>query len=478
MKDNKSMNTPYVKLLLATALSGFFFLNGSEVMAQGKEMNPEMKAALDSGKVVLGQWTASTANQVRPYPGSVTFPGAVPPSAKRVKDFKFILDTDIPHWRAQQADWVSTGLYLPAGEVLQIELPADAIKIGLGIRIGCHTDNPDRRAKTFKRFPYGISKAWDLVQTKTTVASPFGGTVYLLVPKGTEAAKIKVLFSGAVKAPMFVSGQTSEKEWKENIRNYDAPWAELCSKSITLSVPSAAIRKLENPQALMDYWQKSMDLIQKLSGLKDIPAQRIVYDVQISAGFMHSGYPVMAGGRLEVMTDLEKMKSGSSWGFWHEIGHNQQWGGWTPSGQGETTNNLFALYVLDKMIGQKPALAKGWSIADVPFDKPFEPGAIGTKLNGKHGLSLSFWVQLINELGWEPIEKTIASYRTTEGAQNSKDPEMIWDNLLFRLSQNTGKDLGRFFTSWGAEVSPSGLENVKKLGLPEWKIAAMPGGKG
>jgi hypothetical protein len=448
----------------------------TRVSAQKKEINPVMQIEMDAARVYLDSVNSLPADQVKAYGGIDKFPGTVSAQTPRVKDFKILLNTDIPHWRSANADWVSTGLYAPAGEVITISLPKTALKMGLGIRIGCHTDNPSRSAKAFKRFPFGMSKTWEMSKAQTMVASAFGGTIYMLVPKSTPAEKIEVSVSGAVRAPFFVRGVTSEKDWKESIRNYDAPWAELCTQSISLSVPSSSIRNLDDPEALMTYWQKCMDIVQQLSGTASPQSQRIVYDVQISNGFMHSGYPVMAEGRLEVMTNLEKMQTGSSWGFFHEIGHNQQWGGWTPAGQVETTNNLFPLYVFDKVLGQKPALPKGWNTAGVTFDKTLELGAIGTNQNGRHGLSLTFWVQLINGLGWEPIEKTIASYHIAGRSVDSKDANEVWDNLLMRLSQFSGKDLTAYFASWGAENSESGIKKVKKLNLPLWKTTDMPGG--
>ena len=37
--------------------------------------------------------------------------------------------------------------------------------------------------------------------------------------------------------------------------------------------------------------------------------------------------------------------SGTSWGCFHEIGHNLQNKRWTPTGAGEVTNNIFAVFI-------------------------------------------------------------------------------------------------------------------------------------
>ena len=81
--------------------------------------------------------------------------------------------------------------------------------------------------------------------------------------------------------------------------------------------------------------------------------ERMVSDVAISVGFMHSGYPIMLHlpeAREMVAVSKDKMPG---WGFHHEIGHNHQKTEWTFDGTGEVTNNIFSVYITEVIDGKK-----------------------------------------------------------------------------------------------------------------------------
>ena len=74
-----------------------------------------------------------------------------------------------------------------------------------------------------------------------------------------------------------------------------APWTELVSNNFIMTVPSYEIRELNNPTALMEWWDEALAMEHELYGYEPWPrVERAVFDVQISAGWMHSGYPFMA----------------------------------------------------------------------------------------------------------------------------------------------------------------------------------------
>ena len=62
-----------------------------------------------------------------------------------------------------------------------------------------------------------------------------------------------------------------------------------------MTVPSREIRDLSNPTDLMDWWDIALEMEHELYGYLPWPrVERAVFDAQISAGWMHSGYPFMA----------------------------------------------------------------------------------------------------------------------------------------------------------------------------------------
>ena len=177
------------------------------------------------------------------------------------------------------------------------------------------------------------------------------------VPNNCNLGTIKVGISGAVESPLYIHGKTNPDEWRKTIRNAPAPWAELATGKIIITVPSENIRTLDDPAALMDVWDDILDACADLATIsRDRPSpERIVPDVQISAGYMHSGYPIMThADQYANLVDRRHLLEGN-WGLFHELGHNHQNSDWTFGGTVEVTVNLFTTYVFEKVCGVLPA---------------------------------------------------------------------------------------------------------------------------
>ena len=81
-------------------------------------------------------------------------------------------------------------------------------------------------------------------------------------------------------------GETTQEEWKRQIQENPGPWGELATDNIILTVPTANLRTLENPEPLLRLWDEVMQAVARL-GAEPFPLrlpQRIVADVQISVG--------------------------------------------------------------------------------------------------------------------------------------------------------------------------------------------------
>lgn len=99
--------------------------------------------------------------------------------------------------------------------------------------------------------------------------------------KGSGERYFKAIFQ----LPLFI-GETSKEEWKRRLLEYPGPWGELATDNIILTVPTANLRTLENPEPLLRLWDEMMQAVAKLGG-ETFPLrlpQRIVADVQISVG--------------------------------------------------------------------------------------------------------------------------------------------------------------------------------------------------
>ncbi len=413
------------------------------------------------------------AHQVHAHPSAARFPGVVPREAPRVVR-RVDVDPRIPGWQ-------STGLYAVPGARLEVSIPGPATTLGLAIRIGAHKDRLWQKPK-WKRAPEVTLQA-PLGEERARLVSAFGGLVYIDVPRPREADPFSVCISGAVEAPFFRLGRTDPEAWRAKIRFYPAPWAELASDKVVLTVPSRVIRKLDDPQRLMRFWDRVLDACADLATRPHARKrpERYVADVQISAGWMHAGYPIMTHlPTAEVMVSVDKIKAKGAWGLFHEMGHNHQSRDWTFSGTGEVTVNLFTLYVQDKVLGKRgkgfmpgPKRDAKWA-NDWAAYRATGPDFAHWKR--KPFLALIPYVQLQEAFGWTTYKKVFAEYRRLRPKHRPKTDAQKRDQWLTRFSRNAGKNLGPFFQTWGIPTSDEA--RAKIADLPVWMPEDFPPGPG
>jgi len=408
--------------------------------------------------------------RVRAHPAAAVFPGAVPASARRVRR---ILTVDTATW-----GWHSTGLYAPPGALVRVFVPAEAADKGLVVRIGCHRDRLWHHA-AWRRVPE-ICTRRPIERPETRIASAFGGPVYIEVPRGFTLGKVRVIVSGAVEMPFYEHGRTDLEAWRSRIRNRPAPWAELASSKIVLTVPARVVRGLDRPDLVMDFWDRVADACADLAARprERSRPERYVTDVQIAAGYMHSGYPIMTGLDVApVLVNVDRMKRnahGGVWGLFHELGHNHQSRDWTFGGTGEVTVNLFTMYVLETVCGLEPTRGHG-AISDRAraakmrayfADPDFE------KWKRDPFLALIMYIQLKEAFGWEAFKRVFAEYRALPAEQRPRTDAERRDQWLVRLSRTVGRNLGPFFEAWRVPTSEAARQAVADL--PVWMPEGFP----
>lgn len=403
--------------------------------------------------------------QVKPLAAARSFPGLPPADAAR-GSATITLDTARPRWH-------STGCYAAPGEVITLTVPDALAKAGLALQIGAHTDllfdleQWHRVPKAFVRVP--------VAALTTRLAAPLGGLVYVDVPEGLELGPLAVTIAGALAAPWFVAGRDDDASWQATLRGRPAPWAELECDRIIVTVPASAIRGLDHPSELMELWAKGADAMADLVGIPRARSspERFVADVQISAGYMHSGYPIMTHlDAAPAMSDPAELKKGQ-WGLWHELGHNHQEPEWTFEGTGEVTNNVLCIHTLETVFGIAPT--KGHDAIEATAAKVgdyLKRGASFEEWKSDPFLALQMYVQLQQQFGWELFRKVFADYRALPRRERPRTDDAKRDLWLVMLSKAANRNLGPFFTAWGVPTSDGGRATIADR--MEWLPAGFP----
>lgn len=470
----------------------------SLLMQHAKDLVPTAQAPLNESRPLarallafqVAYLDSLPVEKISAHPAAAAFPGAVPsrdlaPRTTPARTVTVSLDT--PNWH-------STGLYAPPGELIQIKSthPLPGGKSPIQIRIGCHKDQLWHHNK-WERVPE-ITHTWPLTEQNTRIASPFGGLIYIDVTEravgvgGAEDPSLStnaldLSITGAVEAPLFVLGKTTPEAWRTIIRSAPAPWAELATDKVIISVPSSAIRTLDDPTELMQQWDRILDAAADLATIPQTRKrpERYVPDQQISAGYMHAGYPIMTHmDAIEDMINPEKLglnHKGGSWGLFHELGHNHQVSDWTFDGTGEVTVNLFSLYIMEKVCGQPinaghDALDKRGQMVAKFLDNR-KGGPSHDRWKSDPFLALIMYQQLREAFGWEIYQQVFAQYRDLPAAERPKTQQDKRDQWMIRFSKACGHNLGPFFEAWKVPTTEAARDSIKDL--PEWMPKDWPG---
>ncbi len=404
--------------------------------------------------------------KVKAHPAGAAFPGAVPADAKR--GFEIIqVDTSVPRWH-------STGLYTPPGEMIKVGVNEEAAGRGLVVRIGCHADHIWHHDQ-WRRCPE-ITRQFPIEEMTTNAANAFGGLVYIEVPENCPLGTIAVKIGNVVQAPHYILGKTDLKEWRTEIRNRPVPWAELETSKVILTVPSEQIRDLDDPNELMDFWDRVMDACADLAARprERKRPERYVTDTQISVGYMHAGCPIMTHlDAAERMVNLKTMKDGD-WGMFHEMGHNHQSGDWTFDGTVEVTVNLFTLYVFEKVCGKMTDQHPSFTAEERAkrTGEYLAGGADFEEWKRKPFLALIMYIQMQEAFGWDAFKNVFTEYRDLPDNERPKNDDEKRDQWLVRFSREVGKDLGPFFVAWGVPTSEEARASIADL--PDWMPEGFP----
>lgn len=401
----------------------------------------------------------AAGDNIKAHPAAEAFPGKAPADAARVtKDIA--VDPNIP-------GWASTGLWVNAGDPVIVTVSTDVAGKGLCVRIGCHTDTL-YHLETWKRAP-DISRSVPLEEPTTRTASAFGGLLYIEVPgKAPAASAITVNIARAIEAPLFVLGKDDDAKWNTELKTRPGPWAEFACGKVILTCPTENARRVTNPTQLMEFWTKvveAQDDIANQATERKRP-ERIVTDVQISAGYMHSGYPIMVPtSTSDEMIIFNKLKF-PGWGFYHELGHNHQRGDFTFEGTGEVTNNVLGLYVFHAVLGKDPYIGHPAITREAQKEHLAAIKKAGDKFSfwkKEPFVALTTYVQLVDEFGWETWRKYLYSFADPAFGPGPKSDDQKRDQFLVRYSKLANKNLAPFFEAWGIPVSAAAQAEVGKL---------------
>lgn len=427
------------------------------------------------------------------YNAARIFPGLVDQSEPRVQNQKFTLDlnfekqtTDNLRISVAPEPQFSTGYYAAPGELIKLVVPAGVN--GLTAQIGAHTDNLTGKMPLL-RDPIIINRQ-ALYPGVNYLRNLYGGHIYIrasfAIPQPVEFT-----ISGACVSPDFVLGEISDADWVAKVKASKVPWLEFRTKRVIFTMPKDKVmatfdsaEPITNPTAVMTKWDEVfefdfngwMGLSDNASDIRDRSPQgawRGVLDIQLSAGYGHSGFPFVGLNDIswfKTFTSLNTVSTSiGTWGSYHEFGHNCQQGRvWSWSTLGETTNNLFNFKVANRIGADYTKLhnavtsgfPKAITYASSTATKNFDTDAA---INDPF-MRMTPFVQIFEKYGYGAMTHLYKQARYAQRLSNN-DQDMH-DFVYENLSDYTQTDLIPFFEAWGIVVSQQSQNKISAKNYP------------
>lgn len=273
---------------LKAALDELLYRRNGEVLC-GPSRGVSIKYPLELLLVRYQSWKAQSLPMDELYPAKSAdlWPGAVPKDAERV--------TKKVTLYPGEGGWISTGLYVPPGEVVTIK--CGSLAGSLTARIGCHSDRLDPKIVPLDEDgnpmdnPYDpvapnlakVKMGWEqitdnrplwrwpdmvrnfrITKKRQEIGHVLGGVLWFQWGGGSRPMEVEV--SGCVQMPWFRLGIDTDEEWAATISKYPAPWAEIQTKTIILTVESKLVRNIKHMTALAQWWGKAASIMLRVSG--------------------------------------------------------------------------------------------------------------------------------------------------------------------------------------------------------------------
>lgn len=476
---------------------------------------------------------ASTVLQCPAIPGVKQFPGIPGPTSRRLGTVvhRLTIASFLKQWQSTGL-YVIPGepIFATMLEDALLELPQKPADLKIRVRIGCHTDSLHKKEE-LDRWPDVTLFAdwWPFRPSQNTnyldsvmltdsrygsnavFASPYGGLLYFeVIDTGGFNNDNLITFEisgGATKVPWFslsrqaqyhntqhysevfpglerldmiqdagqrMLGYYPDMTWEEKLEEFgDVPFGEVESELIIFSMPVSSLKSLSESDLVkaLKLWDIALSAELGIASQKLERKERVAFDIQISAGYMHSGYPVMTylsacepskNSKRPKPLDYTLLEEGDQWGLFHELGHNRQKGWWTPGCVVEVTVNIFSLTATWAVSGKTPYKA-GW------FRDQKEEMLRYLKSDNKHFQTASNEARLgvygmyLQHFGLAAMTKVFKAYEQYEATNKEllpRDEQDKWDMWVRESCKAVNYDLRPYYEKWGFPFIDNNVQSV------------------
>ncbi|MCA8977502.1 MAG: M60 family metallopeptidase [Planctomycetes bacterium] len=358
---------------------------------------------------------------------------------------------------AGEVGWQSTGLYAPAGAVVDLAGPTRRHPDWV-LRVGAHSDLGP--TAVWPRPPeVSGQRRFDMLRRGLSTA--FGGLVYIDVRDSPADRAVKWQIKGVVPAPMFLDGMDAE-DWRTTLATTVAPWGELVGEHVVLTLPRSMLEPIADPRPLLDFWEQVHASVTKFYGN---PArsrrQRIVADLALERQIADHSGPVTLGPRaVAAAIDLAGLRERGSWPEIALLAEKIGRADVQDSGL-DGLEDLATVFVLEQVLGFGRKNVQ--KLLEDELGRSDEDGRRRLPRRDGHPY-VEVWLKVQQRFGWQPFHSMFAAIAAGDGDLGGKVPGQ--DRWPVRLSLACKSDLSPFYKRYGWKLSEQAFGLVD--GLPRW----------
>ncbi|KAH0785280.1 hypothetical protein GPJ56_010691 [Histomonas meleagridis] len=310
----------------------------------------------------------------------------------------------------RKGKWASSGLYLPPGQVAQIECSSP-----VKIKIGCHTNVLFTKPGPWKRWPV-ISFDYEYDDEPLYLATPFGGIMYFC---SDVSCDVTMICSGFARFPYY--NKQVKSIW-ESTKSVNAPWSEIDMINLVLTIPTKYAKKIRNLDKYVSNMHSLVDYVHSFLNSKVKEAHRVVFDIDLAYDFQSDFDAIFAK-----LTALE--------GILCETGPTKDLLNlFQVIAEASIEQDLFdeEFKVIISLVAACAAFKSLWN--------DFEPKDF--KSPNPPELFFDLW-QVFLEFGWNIFNESIKAFAASkEEHKDSLDTE-AWEAFVNELEKRAGKRLER-----------------------------------
>lgn len=365
---------------------------------------------------------------------------------------------------ARMSGYHMTGIYLPAGETLTVNVSNEVSQLGYGLSIDSLSKN---------------RKYLQIDSTEKKVFSEKGGIVEIFVPKTNNQNSFDVIIEGGIVMPYYRLGRDDVG----NIYKGKGKYTVLDAENIRFYVPADVMYDKDGLCVVDDlyntlmWWQSAVNFMNEATGSDDLIRDSLVRvafgDYNKAPYFDYDTSTIRVDvDYINSALDFENLKVGSSWDLLYQISNLKIK---TSSG----FDGVFDIemivdilcsidYVMMTNSSYNAVSSKSWlNNSYTCLEKTIELISlpeIERNENYDRDILRAFFINIMHSFG---VDKTLEiiieySHSTKENREVvNNNPEMTIDDLAIIMSDILKKDMSFYFEYFGMNLSEDAIDKMK-----------------